>query len=264
MKIKLVSIGRNKIRVVKLVKTISGLGLKESKDIADKPNSVFEVVLRGISFADIERKFNTISSEIELISDDKLETPDIINEAKEEDIEKSDNIYIITIQSQGHNLLNSIKIIRKYSGLGIKECKDLLENLPSEFTTKLPENQLSELKYETTMHGIECKIKEKSVPVGATYEEEEDIIRLKIIVIDARNKILLIKTIREFFEMGLREAKKIVDKPNSIFYCKIPESILETIKTAFAESKDNIVDVAKIYDYDYVPRDAFFVELIKR
>ncbi len=43
IEVKLINIGKHKIEVIKLIKLFSGLGLKESKELAEKIPAIFKV-----------------------------------------------------------------------------------------------------------------------------------------------------------------------------------------------------------------------------
>lgn len=61
----LVSAGANKLAVIKLIKEITGLGLKEAKDIADNGGAVKEGVSTDEA-AELKAKFEEAGAEIEL------------------------------------------------------------------------------------------------------------------------------------------------------------------------------------------------------
>ncbi|WP_185870953.1 50S ribosomal protein L7/L12 [Blattabacterium cuenoti] len=60
------STGASKLSVVKLVKEITGKGLKESKDLVDSVPSVLKESVNKKDAEDLKKKFEEIGAEIEL------------------------------------------------------------------------------------------------------------------------------------------------------------------------------------------------------
>lgn len=60
------STGTSKLSVVKLVKEITGKGLKESKDLADSVPSVLKESVNKKDAEDLKKKFEEIGAEVEL------------------------------------------------------------------------------------------------------------------------------------------------------------------------------------------------------
>ena len=67
MEIKLVNIGKHKIEVIKLIRLFSGLGLRESKELADKIPSTFHVKNTEIELKQIKKNFAAIGATIEKV-----------------------------------------------------------------------------------------------------------------------------------------------------------------------------------------------------
>jgi len=75
VKIKLVKIGKNKIQVIKLIRLFSGLGLKESKEIADKVPSGFEVYKAEYDFEQVRTNFEAIGAKISIVEEPEKKGP---------------------------------------------------------------------------------------------------------------------------------------------------------------------------------------------
>lgn len=63
------SFGQNKVQVIKVVREITGLGLKEAKDLVEKAGSPDAVIKSGVSkqeAEDIKKKLEEAGAEVEL------------------------------------------------------------------------------------------------------------------------------------------------------------------------------------------------------
>ena len=229
MKIKVLQIGKSKLAAVKLIKNISGLSIKESKEISENPEYIFKVQNPNSTFAYIEKQFNIINAKVELVTLEEL--------IPKEDKNIFDKTYIIRILSKGNNFLQSVKVIHTYSGLNLRDCKTIMENIPSMFTVKLSDNLLNEFIEKLSVNIIKYQLKEAKTNVGATEENLENKIYLRITIMKTTNKILLIKSIRSVFDLGLKEAKNIADTTNTNIYCSFPENKIEWLKTILINSK---------------------------
>ncbi|RLD66284.1 MAG: hypothetical protein DRI95_06990, partial [Bacteroidetes bacterium] len=67
IEVKLIDIGKHKIEVIKLIKLFTGLGLKESKELADKLPSTFKVYKPEYDFEQIKKNFDAIGAMVELV-----------------------------------------------------------------------------------------------------------------------------------------------------------------------------------------------------
>ena len=67
IEVKLINIGKHKIEVIKLIKLFTGLGLKESKELADKLPSTFKVYKPEYDFKQIKKNFDAIGAKVELV-----------------------------------------------------------------------------------------------------------------------------------------------------------------------------------------------------
>lgn len=63
------SFGQNKIQVIKVVREITGLGLKEAKDLVEKAGSPDAIIKSGVpkqEAEDIKKKLEEAGAEVEL------------------------------------------------------------------------------------------------------------------------------------------------------------------------------------------------------
>ena len=60
------SVGDNKIKVIKLVREVTGLGLKEAKDVVDNPGKPIKEALAKEEADELAGKFKEIGAEVEI------------------------------------------------------------------------------------------------------------------------------------------------------------------------------------------------------
>ena len=141
--ITLQSCGAQKIEVIKAIREVTNLGLKESKDIADK---VPQVVKKGVSKSEadaIKKKLVAAGATVEINLVDMQPS--------------ATSPYTITLTSCGPKKIEVIKVIKEITNLGLKESKDIADKVP-----QVVKNGAS--KFEADV------IKEQLEAAGATVE----------------------------------------------------------------------------------------------
>ncbi len=79
----------------------------------------------------------------------------------------------IQLLSSGSNKIETIKLIREYSGLSLKRAKELSENIPSSFICNLPEEKMFEIETDFTNAGVTIVIK-PGFGTGTQGEDYDD------------------------------------------------------------------------------------------
>lgn len=93
MQIKLVKQGKSKIELIKLIRWLTSLGLKECNDIVNNIPSVFEIKDKNIKFEQIEKNFSSIGALIEIEDAKKPDMPvGGVGTVEEEIVEKEAEI----------------------------------------------------------------------------------------------------------------------------------------------------------------------------
>jgi large subunit ribosomal protein L7/L12 len=119
----LAEVGANKVGVIKAVREITGLGLKEAKDLVDgAPKAVKEGVDKAAA-ADEQTEFNVILTEI------------------------------------GANKVGVIKAVREITGLGLKEAKDLVDGAPKPVKEGVDKAAAAEAKKKLEDAGAKVELK---------------------------------------------------------------------------------------------------------
>ncbi len=77
-------------------------------------------------------------------------------EAAEAAEEKSS--YNVILKSIGGSKLDVIKVIRKVTGLGIKEAKELVDNAPKPVKEGVPKNEAEEIKKQLEEAGAQVEL----------------------------------------------------------------------------------------------------------
>lgn len=111
--------GPRKIMVIKLLRELTGLGLKEAKDMAESPGSTVKAGLERAEAARIERQLVDVGALVELRP-----------RAVEASVDDGPALVDVFLHSFGSNKIQVIKEVRSLTGLGLKETKDLVEAAP--------------------------------------------------------------------------------------------------------------------------------------
>jgi len=67
--------------------------------------------------------------------------------------------YSVILTGSGTNKIQTIKVIREITGLGLKEAKDLVEGAPKPVKENIPKEQAEEIKKKITEAGATAEIK---------------------------------------------------------------------------------------------------------
>src|SRR5699024_7472631 len=114
--------GKSKLSIVKLVRELTGLGLKESKEIVDKLGIVAEDLIRN----EAERFKKLLEDAGAKVRIEKMEVKDPEPEPEPEDPNKE---FLVRFLSVGKHKLRVVKMIKELTKLGLKESKDVADRL---------------------------------------------------------------------------------------------------------------------------------------
>lgn len=67
--------------------------------------------------------------------------------------------YSVILTSSGTNKIQTIKVVREITGLGLKEAKDLVESVPKPIKENVTKEQAEEIKKKITEVGATVEIK---------------------------------------------------------------------------------------------------------
>ncbi|MBM4777447.1 MAG: ribosomal protein L7/L12 [Archangiaceae bacterium] len=120
----LTEVGPNKILVIKEVRTATGLGLKEAKDLveAPMPQSIKKGVTRETADA-LVAAFEKAGAKVEVLGLKSPGRPKPTGTAVE-------GSYSVRLESFGSAKIACIKEVRLATGLGLAETKKLVESAP--------------------------------------------------------------------------------------------------------------------------------------
>lgn len=121
--------GDKKVDVIKKVRLITGLGLKESKDLVDKAPSIIPLSA-GYDFEAAAKELNDAGADTTINYGDL--TPLLSLDVTTENIAIADLFKSkLILNSPGGAKLSVVKVVKELTGLGLKESKDLVDNSPS-------------------------------------------------------------------------------------------------------------------------------------
>lgn len=118
VRLHLKSAGPSKLRVVKYLKEISGLGLKESKEIADRAPAILPGLYDETVALKIKQALEYVGAKIEIVS--KLEPA----------VNKKNTVRLY-LKAVGPSKLRVVKHLKEIFGLGLKESKEIADRAPA-------------------------------------------------------------------------------------------------------------------------------------
>ena len=75
---------------------------------------------------------------------------------------KEEKSYNVILNSCGNNKIAVLKLVREITGLGLKEAKDLVDNVPKEIKQNLKKDEAEELSKKLQNIGAIMEIKEQA------------------------------------------------------------------------------------------------------
>ena len=75
---------------------------------------------------------------------------------------KEEKSYNLILNSCGNNKIAVLKLVREITGLGLKEAKDLVDNVPKEIKQNLKKDEAEELSKKLQNIGAIMEIKEQA------------------------------------------------------------------------------------------------------
>ena len=67
--------------------------------------------------------------------------------------------FTVILAAAGENKVNTIKVVREVTGLGLKEAKDLVDNAPNAVKESIPREEADSIKAQLEEAGAEVEIK---------------------------------------------------------------------------------------------------------
>ncbi len=117
--VELRAVGARKIEVIKLVREVTGLGLKEAKDLVEAAPKVVKVGLELTDAQEIAAKLRAAGATAEVVGGGPAPRTVAARASS------------VTLISFGASKIQVIKLVRDATGLGLKETKELVERAPT-------------------------------------------------------------------------------------------------------------------------------------
>ena len=128
LKIQLKSCGNDKLAVIKQVRELTGMGLKEAKDLVDKVPVDFDMT------GDKETVINALRNAGATVSVYEItETGEILGYSGNHIVIPGDNNLTVHLESAGSSKLDVVKQVKELTGMGLKEAKELVDSAPVDF-----------------------------------------------------------------------------------------------------------------------------------
>lgn len=208
--------GAYKINVIKLIKDLTGLGLKETKDLVESTDQA-PAVVGSFPRAEAERVIRELRAlgVTASIDEDGAAAAPRPPEA------------VLVLHAHGPNKINVIKIVRELTGLGLKDAKDLVEATaqgPVRLGAPQEKTRAEAALYELRSAGASAELQDEGATTAATAS--------LWLEVAGHNKIAVIKEIRALTGLGLKEAKDLVENVPSCILREQPRENLEAGRRA--------------------------------
>lgn len=155
--IKLIHCGDSKLLIVKIIKELTGLGLKEAKDLADGvPCIILDNIPRN-NAKSIIAQLEDAGAKAEIV---KLKQTQHHVSSKNGKVEECNDVVLI---NSGAAKLQVVKIIKDLTGLGLKESKDIVDSTPSYIKKYVSVNEAESLKAILESTGAEVLIQKSQL-----------------------------------------------------------------------------------------------------
>ncbi len=218
----LVSTGPQKIEVIKVIRAYTDLGLKEAKGLAESaPCVVWSDVPADVA--------ENMKRDLELAGATAQVRGDSDFGRAPKDSGKEPGCEVI-INDPGPNNIEVIKIVRNYTGLGLKEAKGLVESAPGAVCPGLSEQAAEEMMRELERVGATAQVTGDTV-FGWAANRLENKPGYAVILLDpGPEKIEVIKVIRNYTDLGLKEAKELAESTPGEVCSGVSEDVARKMK----------------------------------
>ena len=151
----LVDAGAGKLNVVKVVKTLTGYGLKESKDLVDAAPCVIkasiskeeaEAIKAQLVEAGATVKVTIHGAPIDVLAPQPAPAPAV-------------NDYEVALLDAGAGKLNVVKVVKTLTGYGLKESKDLVDAAPCAVKAGISREEAEAIKAQLVEAGATVEIR---------------------------------------------------------------------------------------------------------
>lgn len=122
-------------KVSSIVSAIESLSVLELSELVEQLKKRFNISEALYAPSEAVR---TVASQVEAKKEEKTE-------------------FTVILEGVGENKLQVLKEIRAATGLGLRESKELIDNVPSKIKENIPKNEAEELKKK--LEGVGAKVK---------------------------------------------------------------------------------------------------------
>ncbi|MBL9103227.1 MAG: ribosomal protein L7/L12 [Myxococcales bacterium] len=197
----LVAVGASKISVIKVVRELTGLGLKESKDLVESaPTLIQENTDRSRAEA-LQTQLVAVGAQVALrMSGSSEPAPEP---------EPTGERFDVVLTAAGWKKIDVIKAVRMITDYGLKEAKDLVESAPFTVKAGLTEDEAEAVRRRLIEVGASAELRR----IAGSPSPGEFAVFLESF---GHHKIAVIKTVREHLGLGLKEAKDLVESAPTV------------------------------------------------
>ena len=232
----LVDGGANKIAVIKEVREITGLGLKEAKDLVTEAHKTIKTGISQDEANEIKKRLKEVGAKVEIKPDPTHDGGVEISDKQEE------TEYIIIFNDSGINQSAVIKVRRDITVLASKDIKELVMEALEPIMTDVLKYEAREIERKAKEVGIKVEIRPDRFHIdklGAAAPAEEEKTEFDVILVDGgdiRRGVCCIKEIRAITGLGLKEAKDLVESAPSTIKAGVSKDEANEIKKKLEEA----------------------------
>lgn len=217
----LISAGANKLNVIKLIREFSGLGLGEAKVLVE--NNAPAIIKENVNIAtaeDIKKQLEEAGATVEIIGNSETDTT----------LENlTGTSFNIILKSAGASSLQIVKLIKNLNGLPLKEAKNLVESAPTIIKENVDRETAEDIKKQLETAGATVELVDNS-ETDTTLENLTGSDFNVILKSVGANKVQIIKIIRDFVDLGLKEAKELVESAPCTIMSDVDKKTVVNIK----------------------------------
>lgn len=226
--------GPNKIHVIKVIRTATGLGLKDSKDLAESTNVAVKRDLPSHEAMALQRELMAAGAAVEVRAQDEAPPPAAPSTAATVDI---------ILRECGPRKIMVIKLIRELTYLGLKEAKDLSESPGSTVKSGVARDEAERIERQFVEAGAVIELRPsggaaataESAPAGGVSDASMPLLVDVFLWSFGLNKILTIKEVRALTGLGLKDAKDLVEAAPCLVKAQVDRAVAEQFKRTLAE-----------------------------
>lgn len=217
----LAAVGSSKISVIKVVRELSGLGLKESKDLVESAPILVKEHLDRSSAEELQRRLVEVGAQAVLRvagSSEPAPGPEPTGER-----------FDVVLTAVGWKKIDVVRAVREITGCGLKEARDLVDSAPHTVKAGVAEDDAEAIRRQLIEVGASAELRRVA---GSPSSGEHDVFLQSF----GSHKIAVIKLVREYLNLGLKDAKDLVESAPTLLKAGASKAEAAAIQKGLVEA----------------------------